>query len=74
MGKLQAKLLAGILVMTALFSITLHIMGKSNVALFGKRTFSYRVSQCPMPWSRPNTGIERTIVTPGVSSGTRIML
>ena len=34
------RLLAGILVMTALYSITLHIMGKSNVALFGKRTFS----------------------------------
>ena len=34
------RLLAGILVMTALYSINLHIMGKSNVALFGKRTFS----------------------------------
>src|SRR6476646_4688607 len=34
------RLLAGILVMTALYSITLHIMGKSNVALFGKRTLS----------------------------------
>jgi len=34
------RLLAGILVMTALYSITLHIMGKSNVALFGKHTLS----------------------------------
>jgi putative ABC transport system permease protein len=34
------RLLAGILVMTALYSINLHIMGKSNVALFGHRTFS----------------------------------
>jgi putative tryptophan/tyrosine transport system permease protein len=34
------RLLAGILVMTALYSINLHIMGKSNVALFGKSTFS----------------------------------
>jgi putative ABC transport system permease protein len=34
------RLLAGILVMTALYSINLHIMGKSNVALFGQRTFS----------------------------------
>jgi putative ABC transport system permease protein len=34
------RLLAGILVMTALYSINLHIMGKSNVALFGHRTLS----------------------------------
>ncbi len=34
------RLLAGILVMTALYSINLHIMGKSNVALFGQRTLS----------------------------------
>jgi putative ABC transport system permease protein len=34
------RLLAGILVMTALYSLNLHIMGKSNVALFGKSTFS----------------------------------
>lgn len=34
------RLLAGILVMTALYSVNLHIMGKSNVALFGQRTFS----------------------------------
>ena len=33
-------LLAGILVMTALYSCNLHIMGKSNVALFGRRTLS----------------------------------
>jgi putative ABC transport system permease protein len=34
------RLLAGILVMTALYSLNLHIMGKSNVALFGKPTLS----------------------------------
>jgi len=34
------RLLAGILVMTALYSINLHIMGKSNVALFGQQTLS----------------------------------
>jgi putative ABC transport system permease protein len=34
------RLLAGILVMTALYSINLHIMGKSNVALFRQRTLS----------------------------------
>ena len=41
---------------------------------FGIRTFSYSVSQWPMPWSRPNTGIDRTMVTPGVSSGMSTML
>jgi len=34
------RLLAGILVMTALYSLNLHIMGKSNVALFGRSTVS----------------------------------
>jgi putative ABC transport system permease protein len=34
------RLLAGILVMTALYSLNLHIMGKSNVALFGRPTLS----------------------------------
>ena len=33
-------LLAGILVMTALYSINLHIMGKSNVPLVSERTFA----------------------------------
>ena len=39
------RLLAGILVMTALYSINLHIMGKSNVALFGQRTLSSYAEQ-----------------------------
>src|SRR4030095_13882562 len=34
------RLLAGILVMTALYSLTLHIMAKSNGALFGRPTLS----------------------------------
>ena len=33
-------LLAGILVMTALYSVNLHIMGRSNVPLLGQRTAS----------------------------------
>src|ERR1041385_1255425 len=39
------RLLAGILVMTALYSLNLHIMGKSNVALFGKSTISSYVER-----------------------------
>ena len=34
------ELLAGILVMTALYSINLHIMGKSNLPLLSERTFA----------------------------------
>jgi putative tryptophan/tyrosine transport system permease protein len=34
------RLLSGILVMTALFSVNLHIMGKSNVPLMSERTVS----------------------------------
>jgi putative ABC transport system permease protein len=33
-------LLSGILVMTSLYSVNLHIMGKSNVALINERTFA----------------------------------
>jgi putative tryptophan/tyrosine transport system permease protein len=33
-------LLAGILVMTALYSVNLHVMGKSNVALLSERTLA----------------------------------
>lgn len=34
------RLLSGILVMTALFSVNLHVMGKSNVALMSQRTLT----------------------------------
>ena len=40
----------------------------------GMRTSSKRVSQWPPPASWPNTGSERTTVTPGVSKGTSTML
>jgi putative tryptophan/tyrosine transport system permease protein len=33
-------MLAGILVMTALYSVNLHVMGRSNVPLLGKRTIA----------------------------------
>ena len=36
-------LLSGILVMTSLYSVNLHIMGKSNVALINERTFAAEV-------------------------------
>ncbi len=44
-GVLQARfkinpLLAGILVMTSLYSVNLHVMGKSNVPLLSGRTFT----------------------------------
>src|SRR6202451_4207989 len=40
----------------------------------GTRTFSKLISACPCgAWSYPNTVNIRTILTPGVSSGTRII-
>lgn len=46
-------LLAGILTMTALFSINLRIMGKPNIALLGEATvFSWlQAGPIPYPWS-----------------------
>ena len=39
------KLLSGILVMTALYSINLHVMGKSNVPLLSERTMATLAEQ-----------------------------
>ena len=39
------KLLSGILVMTALYSINLHVMGKSNVPLLNETTLATRAEQ-----------------------------
>ena len=39
------RLLSGILVMTALYSINLHVMGKSNVPLLGERTLALLAEQ-----------------------------
>ena len=37
------ELLAGILVMTALYSVNLHVMGRSNVSLLDRSTFATRL-------------------------------
>src|SRR5262245_41119856 len=39
------KLLSGILVMTALYSINLHVMGKSNLPLLNQTTLATRAEQ-----------------------------
>ncbi|MGE0451126.1 MAG: ABC transporter permease [Vicinamibacterales bacterium] len=39
------KLLSGILVMTALYSVNLHVMGKSNVPLLNQTTLATRAEQ-----------------------------
>ena len=54
-GILQAKfklnpLLSGILVMTSLYSVNLHVMGKSNVPLLTGRTFSTWAEQLGRAW------------------------
>jgi putative ABC transport system permease protein len=48
------RLLSGILVMTALFSINLHIMGKSNVPLMNERT----VASLAEGWGNGLLGVE----------------
>jgi len=48
------RLLSGILVMTALFSVNLHIMGKSNVPLMSERT----VASLAESWGNRILGVE----------------
>src|SRR5688500_15908422 len=48
------RLLSGILVMTALFSVNLHIMGKSNVPLMSERT----VASLAESWGSRVLGVE----------------
>jgi putative ABC transport system permease protein len=48
------RLLSGILVMTALFSVNLHIMGKSNVPLMSERT----VASLAESWGNRLLGVE----------------
>jgi len=43
-------LLSGILVMTALYSINLHIMGKSNLPLLSERTFASMADAAAQRW------------------------
>src|SRR4029434_10721823 len=43
-------LLAGILVMTALYSVNLHIMGKSNLPLLSERTFASMADAATERW------------------------
>jgi len=43
-------LLSGILVMTALYSINLHIMGKSNLPLLSERTFASMADAAAQQW------------------------
>jgi len=44
------ELLSGILVMTALYSINLHIMGRSNVPLMSSTTLVTWVDSCAQSW------------------------
>src|SRR5438445_3690582 len=45
-------LLAGILVMTALYSVNLHIMGKSNVPLLNESTMASQAESLGLKWFR----------------------
>src|SRR5438552_8266817 len=48
-------LLAGILVMTGLYSINLHIMGRSNISVLGSFTLSTYAERVGMALTRDNT-------------------
>jgi putative ABC transport system permease protein len=62
-GILQARfrinsLLSGILVMTALYSVNLHVMGKSNVPLLSTRSFITWAEQFGLWWfGRPEVSL-----------------
>jgi len=60
------RLLSGILVMTALFSVNLHIMGKSNVPLMSERT----VASLAESWGHRILGVE-TVDVAGWEVATR---
>jgi putative tryptophan/tyrosine transport system permease protein len=49
------RLLSGILVMTALYSINLHVMGRSNVPLLSERTMA-TLAEHGAAWVRGSTG------------------
>jgi putative ABC transport system permease protein len=49
------KLLSGILVMTALYSVNLHVMGKSNVPLLSEQTLA-TLAESGAAWVRGGTG------------------
>ncbi len=54
-GMLQTRfkinpLLSGILVMTGLYSVNLHVMGKSNVPLLGAESFATRIERLAQAW------------------------
>src|SRR5947199_8386805 len=48
-------LLAGILVMTGLYSINLHIMGRSNISVLGSSTLSTYAERVGMALARDHT-------------------
>ena len=48
-------LLAGILVMTGLYSVNLHIMGRSNISVLGSSTLSTYAERVGMAMTRDNT-------------------
>src|SRR5207245_6122390 len=66
-------LLAGILVMTGLYSVNLHIMGRSNISVLGSSTLSTYAERVGMALTRnnplnligwENTALEQSIPIP----------
>lgn len=55
-------LLSGILVMTALYSINLHVMGKSNVPLLNESTFVSQAETLGMTWFNLAAGSDLNVL------------
>ena len=51
-------LLSGILVMTALYSVNLHVMGKSNVPLLNESTLASQAENIGMKWFHASTDLD----------------
>src|SRR5229473_5183792 len=51
-------LLSGILVMTALYSVNLHVMGKSNVPLLNESTMASQAESLGLKWFRSSADLD----------------
>src|SRR5678815_19722 len=57
-------LLSGILVMTALYSVNLHVMGRSNVPLLNESTLASQAESLGMKWSHNSACLLYTSPSP----------
>jgi putative tryptophan/tyrosine transport system permease protein len=66
-------LLSGILVMTALYSVNLHVMGKSNVPLLNESTLASQAESLGMKWFHAATDLDVLGWTVGVRDAATLL-